>query len=495
VDVDLYVPRAEDSLEELHRLGLDRYTITCLTGGGGRHLYYRAPVPVPSRPLDGYPGVDVKGDGGMVIVPPSIHPSGKRYDWEFAFAPGEAAASLIPANVLDLFGAGHANPAGDLDERDEEAVNLLLDHFGGHTPRQRDGYVEVTRPGKPDGASATVGAVGRGTTRVWSTHRDGLPAGVYGLAELRQRAGVEQHHEFRIPTRDDEATPAKFIPLSDVRSRRQRWLWSGIVPAGQLELVIGQEKLGKSSAMVWVGARVTRGELDGDLKGEPGTVVFVSAEDAADTVLKARAVAAGADPDRFYVLNPQGDGFSLDAVLELDPRLVVLDPFSAFVELPKGGDEPGEVALRRSFLPFHLLAVEYDVTVAGVRHVRKAPGTSNPFDVALGSRAWTAAARAVLFFTPDKTRGDDKGGLLFARGNLAAGTAYRWHLTPKVVRLDDDSVGEVPLFVLDGAAADVSLEELLADADSVGELERAKDFLRFHLAEDGASGLGRPSAR
>jgi hypothetical protein len=179
-----------------------------------------------------------------------------------------------------------------------------------------------------------------------------------------------------------------------------------------------------------------------------------------------------------------GDGFDLDAVLGLEPRLLVLDPFSAFVDVPRAGGEPGEVALRRSFLPFHLLAVEHDITVAGVRHVRKATGTLNPFDVALGARAWTAAARGVVFFTPDKSREDDRGRLLFARGNLAAGSADRWHLQPKVVRLDDDAVGEAPLFVLDGMADDVSLEELPTDVESVRQMERAKEFLLFHLGEE-----------
>jgi hypothetical protein len=40
------------------------------------------------------PGIDVRGDGGYVLAPPSIHPSGRRYEWsvdsasEFADAPG-----------------------------------------------------------------------------------------------------------------------------------------------------------------------------------------------------------------------------------------------------------------------------------------------------------------------------------------------------------------------------------------------------------------------
>jgi hypothetical protein len=51
------------------------------TGGGGRHLYFRHPgTPVRNdvgRRLG--PGIDVRGDGGYVLAPPSRHVSGKRY--------------------------------------------------------------------------------------------------------------------------------------------------------------------------------------------------------------------------------------------------------------------------------------------------------------------------------------------------------------------------------------------------------------------------------
>jgi hypothetical protein len=52
-----------------------------LTGGGGKHYLFRHPgFPVPNavRILD---KVDVRGDGGYIVVPPSLHPSGRRYEW------------------------------------------------------------------------------------------------------------------------------------------------------------------------------------------------------------------------------------------------------------------------------------------------------------------------------------------------------------------------------------------------------------------------------
>ena len=51
-----------------------------ITGGGGRHIIFRHPGgPVPKTLA---PGIDLKGDGGYIVVAPSVHPSGNHYEWD-----------------------------------------------------------------------------------------------------------------------------------------------------------------------------------------------------------------------------------------------------------------------------------------------------------------------------------------------------------------------------------------------------------------------------
>lgn len=64
------------------------------TGGGGRHLWFRLDVPAPCTTLAS--GVDLKGDGGMVVVPPSVHTSGGRYVWRAGGSPDELSLPLLP---------------------------------------------------------------------------------------------------------------------------------------------------------------------------------------------------------------------------------------------------------------------------------------------------------------------------------------------------------------------------------------------------------------
>jgi hypothetical protein len=67
------------------------------TGGGGRHLYFAHPGgSMPSR-VAIRPGIDVRGDGGCVVAPPSVHPSGRRYVWAPGRAPDQAPLAPVPA--------------------------------------------------------------------------------------------------------------------------------------------------------------------------------------------------------------------------------------------------------------------------------------------------------------------------------------------------------------------------------------------------------------
>ena len=58
-------------------------TVMAITGRGGNHLYYHyAGSDLGNRGgiLD---GVDIRGEGGYVIAPPSLHPNGTEYQWEY----------------------------------------------------------------------------------------------------------------------------------------------------------------------------------------------------------------------------------------------------------------------------------------------------------------------------------------------------------------------------------------------------------------------------
>lgn len=88
----------------------DEETVTSLTGGGGTHLLYALPAGVRYGNATGNlpAAIDVRGYGGYIVLPPSVHPSGTLYQWEAGYGPHELAVRPLPAALQQLLDEGHA---------------------------------------------------------------------------------------------------------------------------------------------------------------------------------------------------------------------------------------------------------------------------------------------------------------------------------------------------------------------------------------------------
>ena len=75
-------------------------TVTSQTGSGGHHYLFKYPgYEVPSSSSRIAPGIDIRGDGGYAVLPPSRHPGGGTYRWLKSFEDVEIADS--PQWLLD----------------------------------------------------------------------------------------------------------------------------------------------------------------------------------------------------------------------------------------------------------------------------------------------------------------------------------------------------------------------------------------------------------
>jgi hypothetical protein len=125
--------------------GLLPATITASTPRGGRHHYWRWPDDGPkirnsvARVGD---GIDVLGEGGSVVAPPSARALGGRYAW----CGGDAALADAPAWLIALTqpppNAKHASllvpPPNDLDRYVAAAITDELRQLAGAGPGQRN---------------------------------------------------------------------------------------------------------------------------------------------------------------------------------------------------------------------------------------------------------------------------------------------------------------------------------------------------------------------
>ncbi len=75
-----------------------------LTGGGGRHLYFHSDAPIPNK-VGLFPGIDLRGDGGYVVAPRSLHISGRQYEWELSARPESVPIAQLPAWIEEALAA------------------------------------------------------------------------------------------------------------------------------------------------------------------------------------------------------------------------------------------------------------------------------------------------------------------------------------------------------------------------------------------------------
>ena len=78
-------------------------TPTVITGSGKQHFYFRAPdFKVGNSVKTVAEGIDIRGDGGQVVFPGSIHPNTRRpYEWAPGLSPDDVELADLPADLLD----------------------------------------------------------------------------------------------------------------------------------------------------------------------------------------------------------------------------------------------------------------------------------------------------------------------------------------------------------------------------------------------------------
>ena len=91
IDLDLHKNPAAatwwDGLLALHNMGGDIETPRQTTGGGGKQILFQAPAGWTPPTCKTSIGVDIRGQGGFAMLPPSMHESGTPYKWDAGLEP------------------------------------------------------------------------------------------------------------------------------------------------------------------------------------------------------------------------------------------------------------------------------------------------------------------------------------------------------------------------------------------------------------------------
>ncbi len=188
-----YLPDVAETIAQVH------------TPSGGIHLYFRSAQSAtwgnqklaqridPTDPAKRKTLIETRGEGGYTVAPGSpfsTHPSGEPYTADMeklcnAPALSDETISVLYAlaKSLDELPAASGDPRQDAHSAQDspgndynsratnDSIASLLERHGWEQIRERaNGIIELRRPGKTLGLSATVGAVGVGCLYVFSSN-------------------------------------------------------------------------------------------------------------------------------------------------------------------------------------------------------------------------------------------------------------------------------------------------------------------------------------
>lgn len=297
-----------------------------------------------------------------------------------------------------------------------------------------------------------------------------------------------------------------FTPASRIKIRPVRWLWDttpegapptshGRIPMYSLVIAAGGPGLGKSQFAVWMTARITRGELPGELYGKPRPVVYAAAEDSWTYTIAPRLVAAGADMDLvFHVTVKDDERPSARLTLPIDTSLLareaerhsvallVMDPLLSYID--KGVNDYRAAEVRQALEPLVAAADRHHFTILGLAHFTKS-GAADPVSRVAGSGAFGQLIRALIAFAREDTdEGDERFVMSLEKNNLGrlGLPSHQYKIQPITVNTEEGP-SYVSRFVL-GPETNTSVREVLRDESAPGGVDRSERTEAIEWLED-----------
>lgn len=392
-------------------------TLKVQTGGGGMHFYFTYPEGGVRNSVSKVgEGLDVRGDGGYIIAPPSLHASGSRYAVQT-----EAELVAMPDELLQIARERQQSSKGNIpvgERIPEGGRNNALFDFG--CKLRRIGF------GEPKIAALLIET---NTLLCEPPLSEGEVKNIAASASRDAETFVPPPSSSQNNTRKSE-TKISFESAADLLARdfpEVKWAVDGLLSEGAT-ILAGAPKAGKSFLALGLAIAIASGgRALGSVPVEQGDVLYLALEDGARRMqrrlldmLKVREV-----PKRltfaynFPRLN-EGGQEAIEDWLKTHPeaRLIVVDTLKRV--------RPHERAISRIYngdydavSPLNDMALMYGVNILIVHHDNKLTGNEDWFDSISGSRGLTGAVDAAMLLR--RLRGQSEGTLYVAGRDIEDG--------------------------------------------------------------------------
>ena len=292
--------------------------------------------------------------------------------------------------------------------------------------------------------------------------------------------------------------------LLHIKAKPRGWVWKGVIPAGQLSLLIGERSVGKSLLALDLAARVTQGLgcPHGDDPGKRGAVILFIGQDDLEGTVRVRLDAAGADEKWVHCVQSEDLdkedaeelcaprwafredcdvymlGTYLDGLKEMGQpvRLVVIDPACVFLDIPEGQRDiklRGMIAKLRDLAARSGTAILFLAQPSNSGIVKRSSWLPIP-------RALADAARSVWMIVRDIDE-PERRLLLPVSTNLCE-TPDGFGFTIRDNRIDWEPE-PVSLTAEQFHAMSTEPKSTLMDEEELSELSRAAEWLKLRLSD------------
>jgi hypothetical protein len=295
--------KGSDTLHDLQeKYGQLPETVTAITGTGGQHLYFYCDQDIRNDAGSRLGvGLDIRGTGGQVLSPPSVHPNGRTYEWEHGLSPHERKPAKAPDWLVKLLTKQpemvkpQGQPDSFLTDPDTPSARycarttweqLLIPDGWTLAKTDRHGEQHWVRPGKDprDGTSATIGHNGNDALIVFTSSIPWLPEGGYNrfgyYAASKHGGDWKQASQAFLATAEGKPEPITPIPTPDemlsmlvdwktfwsLEHTTEEWLAKPLIAKGRQTALFASAKTGKS----WLTLNVTAALATGKpILGQP----------------------------------------------------------------------------------------------------------------------------------------------------------------------------------------------------------------------------------
>ena len=207
------------------------------------------------------------------------------------------------------------------------------------------------------------------------------------------------------------------------RAKPFEWAWDQRILLSYINILMGEEGVGKGNLIAWVLAHITRGELPGNLT-KPRKVIVIGDEDSFDHIWVPRLKVAGADLGLVEYIVAGKDKGVFDVRTDADAlRQYVKKHNTALVYIDQLLDNLGatdnwkDKQVRDALAPLRAVASSTRVAILGAMHPNKRGGSFR--DRLAGTPAFNAISRSSLLVAPHPSE-PGRIAVVLGKGNYAS---------------------------------------------------------------------------